>query len=99
MPSPVPILFPMPAEIPPEHHWAWQGRVDDYYRKARICARVLHSPALQSKDKWVRLAKRLVEERGVNDRLIGQAMKWLGYRDRHRKQRAIFLANHPTHDR
>ncbi len=76
----------MPPEIAPEHHWAWQGRVDDFYRKARICARVLQSPRLQAKDKWVRLAKRMVEERGVNDRLIGKAMKWLDYRARRNHQ-------------
>ena len=89
MPKLAPNLFPMPPEIPAEYHWAWQGRVDDYYRKARICARVLHSPVLQAKPKWVHLAKLLVEERGVNNRLIGQAVKWLGFRDRHRLARLL----------
>jgi hypothetical protein len=54
---------------------------DSYYRKARIVARVLSSTRLKQRAKWCDLAKRLVADPGVSDRLIGQAMHWLALRD------------------
>ena len=46
------------------------------YRKARLVARVLVSKRLKERSKWCDLAKLLVNDPSVEDRLIGQAVRW-----------------------
>jgi hypothetical protein len=44
------------------------------YHKAFIVARILSSERLRTRAKWVRFAKELIEDPGVENRLIDQAM-------------------------
>ncbi|MBL9155151.1 MAG: hypothetical protein JNK37_21895 [Verrucomicrobiales bacterium] len=50
---------------------------DAYYRLARMVARVLLSRHLRQRRKWCDLARGLVANPGVEDRLVRQAMGWL----------------------
>ena len=61
---------------------AWPGDVDTPYRKARIVARVLVSKRLKERRRWCDLAKQLVEDPSVENRLIGQAVRWFELRQR-----------------
>lgn len=51
---------------------------DAYYRLARIVARVLVSKRLRDRRKWCDLARDLVARPEVEDRLVRQALRWLG---------------------
>jgi len=44
------------------------------YRKAFLVARILSSDWLKSSARWCRFAQELIEDPGVENRLIGQAM-------------------------
>lgn len=57
---------------------AERGPGDAYYRLARIVARVLVSRRLRQRKKWCDLARHLALNPGVEDRLVMQAMRWLG---------------------
>lgn len=58
------------------------------WRKARICARVLFNPSFQKRARYVRLAQKLVEEAGVTNRLIDQAVAQLRGR-RYEREHAV----------
>ena len=58
--------------------FAERGPGDAYYRLSRIVARVLVSRRLRQRKKWCDLARQLAQNPGVEDRLIMQAMRWLG---------------------
>ena len=44
------------------------------YHKAFVVARILSSERLRTRAKWIRFAKELIEDPGVENRLIDQAM-------------------------
>ena len=56
----------------------------EYYRKARLVARVLTSPRLRESTRWCRLAQQLVDDPGVTNRLIDQAVQWFAFYRRDR---------------
>jgi hypothetical protein len=58
--------------------FAERGPGDAYYRLSRIVARVLVSRRLRQRKKWCDLARQLAQNPGVEDRLVMQAMRWLG---------------------
>ncbi len=58
------------------------------WRKARICARVLVNPLFQKRARYVRLVQKLVEEAGVTNRLIGQAVAQL-HGHRYEREHAV----------
>lgn len=51
---------------------------DAYYRLARIVARVLVSRHLRERRKWCDLAHGLAARPEVEERLVRQAISWLG---------------------
>lgn len=58
--------------------FAERGPGDAYYRLSRIVARVIVSRRLRQRKKWCDLARQLAQNPGVEDRLVMQAMRWLG---------------------
>lgn len=58
------------------------------WRKARICARVLVNPLFQKRARYVRLAQHLIDEAGVTNRLIDQAVAHLRGR-RYEREHAV----------
>ena len=73
-----------PPAPPPAVPFA--GRPDPAWRKARLIARILRSPRMQERAKWCNLAKQLAADPDMENRLIGQAMKWFAYDDAWRAQ-------------
>jgi hypothetical protein len=59
--------------------FAERGPGDAYYRLSRIVARVLVSRRLRQRKKWCDLARQLSQNPGVEDRLVMQALRWLGW--------------------
>lgn len=51
---------------------------DSHYRLARIVARVLVSKRLRERRKWCDLARGLAARPEVEERLVRQAIDWLG---------------------
>ena len=45
------------------------------YHKAFLVARILSSERLRSRAKWTRFAQELIEDPGVSNRLVDQAMR------------------------
>lgn len=58
--------------------FAERGPGDAYYRLSRIVARMLVSQRLRQRQKWCALARQLAHNPGVEDRLVMQAIRWLG---------------------
>lgn len=54
-----------------------RSRYTAEWRKARICARVLFNPAFQKRARCVRVAQKLIEDAGVTNRMIDQAVAQL----------------------
>lgn len=59
---------------------AEEASPDAYYRLARIVARVLVSRRLRERRKWCDLARELAARPEVEERLVRQAISWLGRR-------------------
>ena len=52
------------------------------YRKAFLVARILSSDWLKSSARWCRFAQELIEDPGVENRLIGQSMHLIALQKR-----------------